>query len=59
MEDDPCLRRVGESVVHFSAYQPQYELKDQYCTDIPKKATPSWSWTSWTRRCVMSRSGCG
>jgi hypothetical protein len=23
--------------VHFSAYQPQYELKDQYCTDIPKE----------------------
>jgi hypothetical protein len=35
-EDDPCLRRVGEQVVHFSAYQPQHELKDQYCTDIPK-----------------------
>ena len=29
-------RRVGERMVHFSAYQPQYELKDQYCTDIPK-----------------------
>jgi hypothetical protein len=36
-EDDPCLRRVGERVVHFSAYQPQYELRDQYCTDIPKE----------------------
>jgi hypothetical protein len=36
-EDDPCLRRVGERLVHFSAYQPQYELKDQYCTDIPKE----------------------
>ena len=36
-EDDPCLRRVGESLVHFSAYQPQYELKGQYCTDIPKE----------------------
>src|SRR5688572_19539278 len=36
-DDDPCLRRVGERVVHFSAYQPQYELKDQYCTDIPKE----------------------
>ena len=36
-EDDPCNRRVGESLVHFSAYQPQYELKDQYCTDIPKE----------------------
>jgi hypothetical protein len=27
---------MGESVVHFSAYQPQYELKAQYCTEIPK-----------------------
>ena len=36
-EDDPCLRRVGERVIHFSAYQPQYELRDQYCTDIPKE----------------------
>jgi hypothetical protein len=24
-------------VVHFSAYQPQYQLRDQYCTDIPKE----------------------
>jgi hypothetical protein len=24
-------------VVHFNAYQPQYQLKDQYCTDIPKE----------------------
>jgi len=36
-EDDPCVRRVGERVVHFNAYQPQYHLKDQYCTDIPKE----------------------
>jgi hypothetical protein len=35
-EDDPCLRQVGERMVHFNAYQPQYQLKDQYCTDIPK-----------------------
>jgi hypothetical protein len=36
-EDDPCLRRVGEKVVHFNAYQPQYQSKDQYCTDIPQE----------------------
>jgi len=36
-EDDPCMRRVGERVVHFNAYQPQYQLKDQYCTDIPQE----------------------
>jgi hypothetical protein len=40
-EDDPCLRRVGEKVVHFNAYQPQYQLKDQYCTDIPKEGDTS------------------
>ena len=36
-EDDPCLRQVGERLVHFSAYQPQYQLRDQYCTDIPQE----------------------
>jgi len=36
MDQDPCVRHAGESLVHFSAYQPQYELKDQYCTEIPK-----------------------
>ena len=35
-EDDPCLRQVGARVVHFNAYQPQYELRSQYCTDIPQ-----------------------
>jgi len=36
-EDDPCLRRIGERLIHFSAYQPQYELKEEYCTDIPRE----------------------
>ena len=36
MDQDPCVRQAGESLVHFSAYQPQYEIKEQYCTDIPK-----------------------
>ena len=36
LEVDPCVRWVGESAVHFNAYQPRYELKAQYCTDIPK-----------------------
>jgi hypothetical protein len=34
-EDDPCIRQVGERVIHFNAYQPQYQVKEQYCTDIP------------------------
>src|ERR1043166_681524 len=37
MEEDPCMRLAGESMVHFSAYQPQYGLKDQYCTEIPQE----------------------
>ncbi len=36
-EDDPCVRLIGEQVVHFNAYQPQYQLREQYCTDIPKE----------------------
>jgi hypothetical protein len=35
-EEDPCMRRVGERAIHFNAYQPQYQVKEQYCTDIPK-----------------------
>lgn len=37
MEEDPCMRLAGESMVHFSAYQPRYGLKDQYCTEIPQE----------------------
>ncbi len=35
IEEDMCVRKVGGSMVHFSAYQPQIEPKAQYCTDIP------------------------
>jgi hypothetical protein len=35
MEEDSCVQRVGGNLVHFNAYQPQYEAKAQYCTDIP------------------------
>ena len=27
-EDDPCLRQLGEKVVHFNTYQPQFQLKE-------------------------------
>src|SRR5215510_3946859 len=37
MEEDLCMRLAGESMVHFSAYQPQYEIKHQYCTEIPQE----------------------
>lgn len=35
LEDDTCVRRMGGNIVHFSAYQPQFEPKAQYCTEIP------------------------
>jgi hypothetical protein len=35
MEDDRCVQRVGGNLVHFNAYQPLYEAKAQYCTEIP------------------------
>ena len=35
LEDDICVRRVGGNMVHFNAYQPQYEPKAHYCTEIP------------------------
>jgi hypothetical protein len=37
MEEDPCVRLAGESMMHLSAYQPQYGIKDQYCTEIPQE----------------------
>ncbi|WP_097066564.1 hypothetical protein [Nitrosovibrio sp. Nv4] len=36
LEEDSCVRRIGENMVHFSAYQPQHEPSAQYCSEIPK-----------------------
>ena len=35
MEDDSCMRRFGENMIHLSAYQPQVDEEGHYCTDIP------------------------
>ena len=35
LEEDPCVRRVGGSLVHFNAYQPQHAATAHYCTEIP------------------------
>lgn len=35
LEEDPCVRKIGENMVHLSAYQPQYDESGHYCTDIP------------------------
>ena len=37
VDQDPCTRRLDDdSMVHLSAYQPQHEPSDQYCTEIPR-----------------------
>ncbi len=36
MEDDSCMRRIGENMIHLSTYQPQVNEGGHYCTDIPK-----------------------
>jgi hypothetical protein len=36
MEDDNCMRRIGENMIHLSTYQPQADEEGHYCTDIPK-----------------------
>lgn len=36
LEEDSCVRRIGDNMVHLSAYQPQFEPSAQYCTEIPK-----------------------
>jgi hypothetical protein len=36
MEEDSCMRRVGENMIHLSIYQPQIDEEGHYCTDIPK-----------------------
>lgn len=35
LEEDPCVRQIGENMVHLSTYQPQYDESGHYCTDIP------------------------
>lgn len=36
MEDDICMRQIGEHVIHLSAYQPEFDVEGLYCTDIPQ-----------------------
>lgn len=36
IEEDSCMRQIGENMIHLSAYQPQIDEEGHYCTDIPK-----------------------
>ena len=35
MEQDSCMRRAGDSMVHMSVYQPKIDPSAHYCTEIP------------------------
>lgn len=36
IEEDSCMRRIGENMIHLSTYQPQVDEEGHYCTEIPK-----------------------
>ena len=36
INEDPCARSFGRNIVHFSAYQPQFDKSGHYCDEIPK-----------------------
>jgi len=36
IEEDTCARFMGRNIVHFSAYQPQFDKAGHYCDEIPK-----------------------
>lgn len=35
LEEDSCMRQIGENMIHLSVYQPQVDETGHYCTDIP------------------------
>lgn len=36
IEEDSCMRRIGENMIHLSTYQPQVDEEGHYCTEIPQ-----------------------
>lgn len=36
IEEDNCARFMGRNIIHFSAYQPQFDKAGHYCEEIPK-----------------------
>lgn len=35
LEEDSCMRNIGDNMIHLSVYQPQVDITGHYCTDIP------------------------
>jgi hypothetical protein len=42
LENDSCIRGVEGSMVHLSAYQPQFDPDAEYCTEIPNEGKTFW-----------------
>lgn len=42
LENDSCVRGAEGSMVHLSAYQPQYDPEAEYCTEIPNEGKTFW-----------------
>ncbi len=42
LEKDSCVRGVEGSMVHLSAYQPQYDADAEYCSEIPSEGKTLW-----------------
>ncbi len=35
LEEDTCVRKIGDNMVHLNTYQPQFDKGGHYCTEIP------------------------
>lgn len=42
LENDSCVRGIEGSMVHLSAYQPQYDPDAEYCSEIPNEGKTFW-----------------
>ncbi len=43
LENDECVRNMAGSMVHLSAYQPQFDPEAEYCAEIPKEGETLWA----------------
>jgi hypothetical protein len=34
--DDPCRRQIGDSLLHLTLYQPQFDPAGEYCEEVPR-----------------------
>jgi hypothetical protein len=35
--DDPCRRQLGDSFLHLTLYQPQFDPDAEYCEEVPRE----------------------